>query len=222
MSSEAQKALGLIGVKCGTSRLFAEDGSSTCVSVIKIDLNVISQKKTLEKDAYTALQLASVEKKKRVNQAEKGHFKDGVPARYIKEVRIDESSQGDYEVGQALDVGVFESVSYVDVSGFTRGKGFAGTVKRYNFKMGDATHGNSKAHRKPGSIGQCQDPGRVFKGKKMAGRMGNKQRTVQKLKVMKVDKERGILLVKGAVPGAPGARLWIKTSIKGFNKRGQS
>ncbi len=209
--------LGLVGRKAGMTRVFDESGVSTPVTVIEVTSNRITQLKTEEVDGYSAVQITTGEKKaSRVTKAQAGHFaKAGVEAgRGVWEFRLEANELEGLELGADLDINAFSEVVKVDVQGVSKGKGFAGTVKRWNFSMQDATHGNSLSHRAPGSIGQCQTPGRVFKGKKMAGQMGNKKRTVQSLKLVKVDAERGLLLVKGSVPGAAGGDVIVRPAVK--------
>ncbi|MDY7025088.1 MAG: 50S ribosomal protein L3 [Pseudomonadota bacterium] len=209
--------LGLVGRKAGMTRVFDESGVSTPVTVIEVTSNRITQLKTEEVDGYSAVQITTGEKKaSRVTKAQAGHFaKAGVEAgRGVWEFRLEANELEGLELGADLDINAFSKVVKVDVQGVSKGKGFAGTVKRWNFSMQDATHGNSLSHRAPGSIGQCQTPGRVFKGKKMAGQMGNKKRTVQSLKLVKVDAERGLLLVKGSVPGAAGGDVIVCPAVK--------
>ena len=208
-------AISLLGQKVGMTRVFSEDGSATPVTVLEVTPNRVSQVKTVETDGYNAVQLiAGTKKASRVNKALAGHYaKAKVEAgSECREVRIDPAG---YELGSSVSVDVFEAGQVVDVSGVSKGKGFAGVLKRYNFAGKDATHGNSINHRTPGSIGQNQTPGRVFKGKKMAGHMGSVSHTTQNLTVVRVDAERNLLLVKGAVPGARGSSVVIKPAIKG-------
>jgi large subunit ribosomal protein L3 len=210
-------AIGLIGRKCGMTRIFTEDGVSTPVTVIEVDNNRITQIKTEETDGYSAVQVAAGTKKaQRVNKPLAGHYaKAGVEAgARLREFRASAEEIGELKVGDALTLEVMDGVSKVDVVGTSIGKGFAGVVKRYNFRTQDATHGNSLSHRAPGSIGQNQTPGRVFKGKKMAGHMGNARTTVQNLEVVRVDKERNLILVKGAVPGHKGSDLLVTAAVK--------
>ncbi|MBI6550636.1 50S ribosomal protein L3 [Xenorhabdus lircayensis] len=208
--------IGLVGKKVGMTRIFTEDGVSIPVTVIEIEDNRVTQVKNKETDGYSAIQVTTGSKKvNRVNKSEAGHFaKAGVEAgRILREFRL---SEGDVEftVGQSISVEIFADVKKVDVTGTSKGKGFAGTVKRWNFRTQDATHGNSLSHRVPGSIGQNQTPGKVFKGKKMAGQLGNERVTVQSLDVVRVDAERNLLLVKGAVPGATNSNLIVKPAVK--------
>ena len=209
--------IGLIATKEGMTRLFQEDGKSLPVSVLKVDTNFISQIKTKQSDGYDSIQLSTKEQKEKNQTKSKiGHFsKNNLSLKkHIKEFRLDESELDGLELGKEFDVNIFEEGQLVDVSGISKGKGFAGTVKRWNFATQDATHGNSLAHRKPGSIGQCQTPGRVWKGKKMAGHMGNVKKTVQNLKVVKIDEENSLLLVQGAIPGFNGSSVIIKPAVK--------
>ncbi|AHF75531.1 50S ribosomal protein L3 [Sodalis praecaptivus] len=206
---------GLIGRKVGMTRIFTEDGVSIPVTVIEIEANRVTQVKDLENDGYRAIQVtAGTKKANRVTKPEAGHFaKAGVEAgRGLWEFRVEDGEE--VTVGQSITVELFADVKKVDVTGTSKGKGFAGTVKRWNFRTQDATHGNSLSHRVPGSIGQNQTPGKVFKGKKMAGQLGNERVTVQSLDVVRVDVERNLLLVKGAVPGATGGDLIVKPAVK--------
>lgn len=208
--------IGLIGRKVGMTRVFTDDGVSIPVSVVRILPNRISQIKSAETDGYTAIQLTAGEKKSsHVNKPLTGHFASAevMAGDMMNEFRVDSTDA--YSKGQSLNVvDVFESCAFVDVTGTSKGKGFAGTVKRHNFRTQDATHGNSRSHRVPGSIGQNQTPGRVFKGKKMAGHMGNVRCTTQNLEVVKVDGDRNLLLIKGAIPGFPGAKVVVKPAVK--------
>ena len=206
--------IGLVGRKVGMTRVFTEAGVSIPVTVIEIEANRVTQVKTLETDGYSAIQVTTGSKKaSRVTKPEAGHFvKAGVEAgRGLWEFRIEGE---EFTLGQEINVDVFADVKKVDVTGTSKGKGFAGTVKRWNFRTQDATHGNSVSHRVLGSIGQNQTPGRVFKGKKMAGHLGAERVTVQSLEVVRVDAERKLLLVKGAVPGATGSDLIVKPAVK--------
>jgi len=207
--------IGLIGRKRGMTRVFSEDGVSTPVTVIEVEPNRISQLKTLEADGYNAIQVTVGERKaSRVTKPQAGHFAKAQTAagRKVAEFRVEDIAE--LELGAELKVDLFEAGQKIDISGITKGKGFAGVVKRYGFGGGDATHGNSLSHRAPGSIGQCQTPGRVFKGKRMAGHMGDKKRTLQNLSVVRVDAERNLLLVKGSVPGATGSDVVIRPAVK--------
>ncbi|MDN7123847.1 50S ribosomal protein L3 [Pseudidiomarina terrestris] len=210
-------AIGLVGRKVGMTRVFQEDGASVPVTVIEVTANRVTQVKTEETDGYRALQVTAGDKKaNRVNKPAAGHFaKAGVEAgRGLWEFRLEDGEGDDFAVGSEITVEIFADTKKVDVTGTSKGKGFQGAVKRWNFRTQDATHGNSLSHRAPGSIGQNQSPGRVFKGKKMAGQMGNKQITVQTLDVVRVDAERGLLLIRGAVPGATGGDVIIKPAVK--------
>ena len=212
------KNIGIVGRKAGMSRMFTEDGRSIPVTVIEASPNRITQIKTNEADGYTAVQVTAGTKRARlVNKPLSGHFaKTKVEAgRGLWEFRIADEDAGNYEVGGEIKADIFEVGQLVDVAGVTKGKGFQGTIKRYNFKMGDATHGNSLSHRSPGSIGQRQTPGRVFPGKKMAGHMGAERQSMQNLEVVKVDAERGLIAVKGSVPGAPGGDVVVRPASKG-------
>ena len=209
--------IGIVGRKCGMTRIFTDAGESVPVTVIEAEPNRVTQVKTLESDGYRALQVTTGERRaNRVNKAAAGHFaKNGVtPGRGLWEFRLADGEGDDVAVGAELKVDLFQPGQIVDVTGTTQGKGFAGTVKRWNFSMQDATHGNSVSHRAPGSIGQNQSPGRVFKGKKMSGHMGNVRRSVQNLEVMRVDAERNVILIKGAVPGARGGNVIVRPATK--------
>ena len=209
--------IGLIGRKCGMTRVFTEQGESVPVTVIEVSPNRVTQVKTVEADGYSALQVTMGTKRNSlVNKPEAGHFsKAEVEAgEGLWELRLYGDEGTDLEAGAELKVDQFEAGQKVDVTGTSKGKGFAGSVKRHNFSMQDATHGNSLAHRAPGSIGQCQTPGRVFKGKKMAGHMGDERVTTQNLEVVKVDTERNLLLIKGAVPGAKNGQVSIRPAVK--------
>lgn len=208
--------IGLVGRKSGMTRVFTEDGTSIPVTVVEITPNRVTQIKETDSDGYRAIQVtAGSRKASRVSKAEAGQFaKAGVEAgRGLWEFRIDESEEA-FEVGAELTVERFEAGQKVDVAGKSKGKGFQGGVKRWNFSMQDATHGNSLSHRAPGSIGQCQTPGRVWKGKKMAGHMGAANVTTQGLEIVRVDVERNLLLIKGAVPGAPGGDVIVRPAVK--------
>jgi len=212
--------MGLVGRKCGMTRVFTEDGVSIPVTVVEAQPNRITQVKTVETDGYRALQVvAGSRKASRVVKPAAGHFAAAKveAGDLITEFRVADVDETDYQVGSTLEVDLFQEGQKVDVIGTTIGKGFAGTVKRHNFSMQDATHGNSLAHRAPGSIGQNQTPGRVFKGKKMSGQMGNVRRTIQNLEVVRVDSERNLLLIKGAVPGHRGGSVIVRPAIKARN-----
>lgn len=208
--------IGLVGRKCGMTRIFTEAGESIPVTVIEVAPNRVSQVKTDEADGYAAIQITQGSRKaSRVSKAEAGHFaKAGVEAGAgLWEFRID-SSEESFELGQELTVARFEAGQIVDVAGQSKGKGFQGGVKRHNFQMQDATHGNSISHRAPGSIGQCQTPGRVWKGKKMAGHMGAERVTTQNLEVVRVDEVNNLILIKGSVPGANGGNVFVQPGVK--------
>ena len=209
--------MGLVGRKCGMTRVFTEDGVSIPVTVIEAQPNRITQVKTVESDGYRALQVAAGSRKaSRVSKPAAGHFAAAKveAGDLITEFRLDDADGGEFEKGGELKVDLFEAGQKVDVIGTSIGKGYAGTVKRHNFRTQDATHGNSLSHRAPGSIGQNQTPGRVFKGKKMSGHMGNVRRTVQNLEVVRVDADRNLLLIKGAVPGHAGGKVIVRPSVK--------
>ena len=211
--------IGLVGRKSGMTRIFTEDGHSVPVTVVEVEPNRVTQIKSVETDGYQAVQVTvGARKSSRLSKPEAGHFSkvQAEAGRGLWEFRAD-SVEG-YEVGAGLTVAAFEAGQKIDVTGMSKGKGFAGVVKRYNFRTQDATHGNSLSHRAPGSIGQCQTPGRVFKGKKMCGHMGAERVTTQNLEVVRVDAERNLLLIKGAVPGAPGGDVVIRPAVKMRNK----
>lgn len=210
-------AIGVVGRKCGMTRVFTEDGASIPVTVIEVAPNRVTQVKTVETDGYAAIQVASGDKKaSRVDKPMTGHFaKAGAGAgRDVCEFRLD-GANAVPAVGDQIKVDIFKPGQIVDVAGVTIGKGYAGTIKRHHFTMGDATHGNSLSHRAPGSIGQRQTPGRVFPGKKMSGHLGNTRVTAQGLEVVKVDTEKNVLLIKGAVPGAAGGKVVVRPASKG-------
>lgn len=209
-------SLGIVGRKAGMSRVFTEDGQSIPVTLIEATPNRITQVKTVESDGYTAVQVTAGHKRASlINKPEAGHLaKAKVEAgRGLWELRVDDL--GDLVVGGEVKADIFQVGQKVDVQGVTKGKGFQGTVKRWNFSMGDATHGNSLSHRAPGSLGQRQTPGRVYPGKKMAGHMGAVRQTTQNLEVVRVDAERGLIAIKGAVPGAPGGDVIVRPASKG-------
>jgi large subunit ribosomal protein L3 len=208
-------SIGLIGQKCGMTRIFTEDGVAVPVSVIQVQSNRVMQVKNCASDGYSAVQIGAGEKKpSRVSKPMAGHYvKAGqTPAARLREFRVD--AEDAFVVGQEIGVETFSEGQHVDVSGVSIGKGFAGVIKRYNFSTQDASHGNSLSHRAPGSIGQNQSPGRVFKGKKMAGHMGAVNCTTQNLLVYRVDKDRGLIMIKGAVPGHKGAFVVVKPAAK--------
>lgn len=210
-------SVGMVGIKRGMTRLFDDSGASTAVTVIELLPMKISQLKSIEHDGYDAVQVTAGNKKSsHVNKPLAGHYaKAGVVAGTVTfEFPLETNELEGIVVGEELSSSMFEAGQKVDVRGVTRGKGFAGGVKRHHFKTQDATHGNSLSHRANGSIGQCQTPGRVFKGKKMSGHMGNVNRTAQGLKIERLDLENNVLLVKGAVAGAPGGYVYVKNSVK--------
>jgi len=211
--------LGLVGRKVGMTRVFTEEGESIPVTVLDVSNNRITQVKTPAVDGYAAVQVAfGTRRATRVTKPQAGHYaKAGVEAGSIlKEFRLDPAAIAELSAGSAVAVeSIFEAGQKVDVTGTTIGKGFAGTIKRHNFGGQRNSHGNSRSHRVPGSIGQAQDPGRVFKGKKMSGHMGDVTRTVQNLDVIRVDAERGLLLVRGAVPGHKNANIVVRPAVKG-------
>lgn len=214
-------SLGLVGRKYGMTRVFEESGASIPVTVVQIEPIRVTQIKTLDKDGYRAVQVTAGEKKSAaVSKAMAGHFAaaNTTAGRGLWEFRLGQDEGEELQVGSELTLDLFSTGQVVDVKGVSIGKGFAGGVKRHNFKMQDATHGNSLSHRAPGSIGQCQTPGRVFKGKKMAGHMGFEKKTIQNLTIHAIDKERNIILVKGAVPGAKGGDVIITPAVKMQNK----
>ena len=207
-------SLGLVGRKVGMTRVFDEQGASVPVTVLEMTANRVTQVKTKDTDGYEAVQVAFGSKKaNRVNKAEAGHFaKAGVEAGAgLIEFAIE---AGELKAGDVIEVSMFEAGQLVDITGTSKGKGFAGTIKRHNFDPQRTSHGNSRSHRVPGSIGQAQDPGRVFKGKRMAGQYGNTKSTVQNLVVVRVDAERNLLLVKGAVPGSINSDVVVRPSVK--------
>lgn len=208
--------IGLVGRKCGMTRIFTEDGASIPVTVIEVQSNRIAQIKTDDVDGYSAVQIAFGSKKtSHISRSEAGHFaKAGVGAgRGLWEFRTNGESES-FALGQELTVGQFSVGQIIDVIGQSKGKGFQGGIKRWNFAMQDATHGNSLSHRSNGSIGQCQTPGRVWKGKKMSGHMGSERTTTQNLEVVRVDEENNVILIKGSVPGATGGNVILQPAIK--------
>ena len=214
-------ALGLVGRKCGMTRVFTEDGTSVPVSVVQIDSNRVSQVKGLEVDGYRAVQVAAGEKKSsKVSKAMAGHYAAAnmTAGRGLWEFRLNEGEGEELQVGSELSLEIFSDGQLIDVQGTSIGKGFQGGVKRHNFQMQDATHGNSISHRSNGSIGMCQTPGRVFKGKKMSGHMGAVTVTTQNLAIHSIDAERNLILVKGAIPGAKGGNVILTPAIKQKNK----
>jgi len=210
-------SLGVIGRKSGMTRVFTEDGAAVPVTVIEVLPNRVAQVRTSERDGYRAVQLATGERRPhRIGKPVAGHLaKAGVgAARKLREFRLGDGQGEELEAGGEVSVEIFTAGERVDVTGRSIGKGYAGTVKRHHFRTQDASHGNSLAHRAPGSIGQNQTPGRVFKGKRMSGHLGNARRTQQNLEVVRVDTERNLLLVKGAIPGPAGADVLVRPSVK--------
>ncbi len=210
-------AIGVIGKKSGMTRVFSDSGSSVPVTVIEVEPNRITQLKTEEHDGYRAIQVTTGSvKQNSVSRPEAGHFAKSKTAagRGLWEFRLEDNEDEGLELGSEIGVDQFEVGQKVDVSGISKGKGYAGTIKRWNFRGQDNSHGNSISHRAPGSIGQCQTPGRVFKGKKMAGHLGNEKVTTQNLEIIRVDAERNLLLVKGAVPGPAGGDLHVSPAVK--------
>lgn len=210
-------SLGLIGRKVGMTRVFTEEGSSIPVTVLEVKPNRVTQIKTVETDGYTGLQVAFGERRaSRINKALTGHYaKAGVVAGSgIQEFNVDEDVTANHAVGSEVTVALFEAGQLVDVTGTSIGKGFAGGIKRHHFSSGRASHGNSKAHKKIGSQGMAQDPGRVFPGKRMAGHLGDVKVTTQNLEIVRVDAERNLLLIKGAIPGSKGGDVVVRPAIK--------
>ena len=211
-------SLGLVGRKVGMTRIFSEDGVSIPVTVLDVSNNRVSQVKTAATDGYTAVQVAyGTRKPSRITKPVAGHLaKAGVEAALgLAEFRVAADAVSEFQPGSALSAEIFQAGQMVDVSGVTQGKGFAGTIKRHHFKSQRASHGNSRSHNVPGSIGQAQDPGRIFPGKRMSGHLGAVQRTVQNLEVVRVDGERQLLLIKGAVPGPKGGDVVVCPAVKG-------
>jgi large subunit ribosomal protein L3 len=216
-SSGSQGRLGLLGRKVGMTRIFTDDGESVPVTVLDVSNNRVSQVKLPETDGYAAVQVAyGTRKSSRVAKPQAGHFaKSGVEAgAVLREFRVDAAKAGELKAGAALGIDLFSVGQKVDVTGVTIGKGFAGAIKRHHFSSNRATHGNSVSTNAPGSIGNRQDPGRVFPGKRMAGHLGDKQRTTQNLVIARIDAERGLLLVRGAVPGAAGGNVIVRPAVK--------
>jgi large subunit ribosomal protein L3 len=210
-------SLGLVGRKIGMTRIFTDDGSSLPVTVLDVSNNRIAQIKSASIDGYSAVQVAfGTRRASRVTKAAAGHFaRAGVEAgSKLKEFTVSPDQAAALQAGGQLGVDLFQVGQKVDVTGVTIGKGYAGTIKRHHFKSGRATHGNSKSHNVPGSIGMAQDPGRVFPGKRMTGHLGDVQRTVQNLQIVRIDAERQLLLVRGAVPGAPGGNVIVRPAVK--------
>ena len=216
-------SLGLVGIKRGMSRIFSDEGESIPVTVIEITQNYVSRVKNYDSDGYEAVQIAwGKQLPNRLSLAAQGEYKKAglEGGQGFKEFRIQSSEMDGIEEGAELKLDIFSEGEILDATGITIGKGFAGTVKRHHFKTQDATHGNSLSHRVGGSIGQCQTPGRVFKGKKMAGQMGNKKRTVQGLEIIKIDEENNLLLLKGSTPGGKGSSLLLRHSVKAKKAEG--
>ena len=210
-------SIGLVGRKSGMTRIFTEEGTSIPVTVVEVQPNRVTQIKTPETDGYTAIQVTTGSRRaSRVTKGMAGHFaKANTEAgTWLWEFRAEGADIADLTTGSEIKVDLFAEGQMVDVTGTSKGKGFQGGVKRHNFQMQDATHGNSLSHRAPGSIGQCQTPGRVWKGKKMAGQMGNERSTTQSLKIVRVDLENNLLLIKGALPGATGSNVVVRPATK--------
>lgn len=216
-------SIGLVGRKSGMTRIFTETGESVPVTVVEVSPNRITQLKTEEVDGYSAIQVTAGERKaSRVSKSLAGHFSKAATEAGdgLWEFRVAQDECGELAPGGELTVTLFEAGQKVDVTGTSKGKGFAGAVKRHNFRTQDATHGNSLSHRAPGSIGQCQTPGRVWKGKRMAGHMGDVRTTTQSLEIVRVDADNNLLLVKGAIPGATGSRVIVRPSVKSSGSKG--
>jgi large subunit ribosomal protein L3 len=208
-------SIGLIGKKSGMTRLFLEDGESVPVTAVSVCGNFIADIKTSERDGYDAYVVSKTKKSNNINKSKSEFYKKiNLEPGILAEFRSSDQISEEYQVGKHLTAEVFEVGQYVDVTGTSKGKGYAGVIKRHNFAMQDATHGNSLSHRAHGSIGQCQTPGRVWKGKKMSGHMGNVQKTVQSLKIVDLDVENSVIYIKGAVPGFNGSDLKIKPALK--------
>ena len=215
-------SLGLIGRKVGMTRLFTDEGEAIPVTVIDVSDNRVAQVKTQATDGYDAVQLAhGTRRASRVTKAMAGHFaKAGVMAgNALNEFHVDAEKLAELKPGQVVGVDVFAAGQKVDVQGVTIGKGYAGTIKRYHFASGRASHGNSRSHNVPGSIGMAQDPGRVFPGKRMTGHLGDVTRTVQNLVIARIDAERNLIMVKGAIPGAPGGKVLVTPAVKAVAKK---
>ena len=209
-------SIGLIGKKQGMTRLFTPEGDSIAVSVVSVDPNIVTQIKSQEIDGYSSIQVTTGQKKdKHLSKPLSGHYKKGSvnPGDGLWEFKVNVEDLEDLQIGSQLNIDMFEEGQKIDVQGKSKGKGFAGTVKRWNFKMQDATHGNSISHRAPGSIGQCQTPGKVWKGKKMSGHMGDEKKTIQNLKIASIDMENNLLLIKGAIPGPTGSNVVLKPCL---------
>jgi large subunit ribosomal protein L3 len=223
VNGKNKMTIGLVGKKCGMTRIFTEEGESIPVTVVEVQPNRITQLKTEENDGYFAIQVTTGERKaSRVKKPLVGHYtKAGVSAgNGLWEFRLSADKDVEFKIGDELSVELFNDIKFVDVKAISKGKGFAGTIKRHNFAGQDASHGNSLSHRVPGSIGQNQSPGRVFKGKKMAGHLGAAKNTIQNQKLIKIDIERGLLLIKGVVPGAPGGYVIVLPAYKKEKRNG--
>ena len=218
-----KQTIGLVGRKVGMTRIFTDDGTSVPVTVLDVGNNRVTQIKTPETDGYAAVQVTYGKRRaSRVTKAEAGHLaKAGVEAgELLREFPVEKDALGTFKVGETVPVATFAVGQLVDVQGTTKGRGFSGVITRHNFSSNRASHGNSRSHNSPGSIGMAQDPGRVFPGKRMAGQYGNVTRTVQTLTVVRVDAERGLLLVKGSVPGADGSHIIVRPAVKTPAKKG--
>jgi large subunit ribosomal protein L3 len=210
-------SIGLIGKKQGMTRVFTPEGDSFAVSVVSVLPNTITQIKSVESEGYSSIQVTTGEKKeKHLTKAQQGHFKKSSvnAGEGLWEFRVNSDDLNELQVGSEINLDIFEEGQKIDVQGKSKGKGFAGTVKRWNFKMQDASHGNSISHRAPGSIGQCQTPGKVWKGKKMSGHMGDVRKTIQNLKIASIDVENNLVLIKGAIPGPTGSNVVLKPAVK--------
>ena len=210
-------SIGLIGKKQGMTRVFTPEGDSFAVSVVSVLPNTITQIKSVESEGYSSIQVTTGDKKeKHLSKAQQGHFKKSSvnAGEGLWEFRVNSDDLNELKVGSEINLDIFEEGQKIDVQGKSKGKGFAGTVKRWNFKMQDASHGNSISHRAPGSIGQCQTPGKVWKGKKMSGHMGDDKKTIQNLKIASIDVENNLVLIKGAIPGPTGSNVVLKPAVK--------
>jgi large subunit ribosomal protein L3 len=210
-------SVGIVGRKCGMTRVFSEDGTSTPVTVVHVEPNTVTQVKMSETDGYNCIQVTTgIKKRSRVNKAQAGHYARASvePGRGLWEFRLAKDQVKKYKTGKLIDASCFRVGQKVDVRGISKGKGFQGGVKRHNFSMQDATHGNSLSHRAHGSTGQNQTPGRVFKGKKMAGQMGNVKKTIQTIEIVKIDVDNGLLLLKGGIPGGAGGDIIVTPAVK--------
>jgi len=209
--------LGLVGRKVGMTRIFTDDGDSVPVTVVDVSANRVTQIKTSDTDGYTAVQVGFGSRRtNRVNKAQKGHFAKAsvAAAQVLREFPVSAEDVAKYQVGSVVGVDIFAAGQLVDVTGTSQGKGYAGVIKRHHFKSNRATHGNSRSHNVPGSIGMAQDPGRVFPGKRMSGHLGAVKRTVQRLEVVRVDAVRSLILIKGAIPGSKGGSVIVRPSVK--------